>query len=171
MTASTAHSRYPLLFDMPRPSPPSRWTFVRWPLLVPHLLLLGALEVAFAVTTLAAGASILVAERYPRPLFRLADGIRRWRTNVWAYGAFISDGYPPFSLAAGRYPVEVEVEYPEHLRRFGPLYKPVLAVPHVLVVAALDVAAFFAVVAAGISVLLTGRYPRALSRVRDGSVR
>jgi hypothetical protein len=65
-------------------------------------------------------------------------------------------------MSASAYPVRVDAELDRHLSRWLWLVKLVLAIPHYLVLvflwlalAALSVAAFFAI-------LFTGRYPRAV---------
>ena len=46
------------------------------------------------------------------------------------------------------------------LNRWLPLVKWLLAIPHFLVLAVLNIAAFFAVILAWFAILATGRYPR-----------
>ena len=49
--------------------------------------------------------------------------------------------------------------YPEHLDRWKPLYKWILAIPHYVVAAALAVAAVFAVIIGFFAVVFTGKFP------------
>lgn len=112
---------------------------VKWLLLVPHVIILFFLWLAFTVLTVAVFAAVLVTGRYPRPLFDFNLGVLRWTWRVWCYGygALATDRYPPFSLGAEPdYPATVDVEYPERLSRGLVLVKWwLLAVPHYLVVA------------------------------------
>jgi hypothetical protein len=39
-------------------------------------------------------------------------GVSRWNANVGAYILLMRDEYPPFDLAAGKYPVTYELAYP-----------------------------------------------------------
>jgi hypothetical protein len=106
-----------------------------------------------------------------------------WRVAYYAYGALGTDRYPPFSLQdKPDYPAHLTVDYPEHLSRGLVLVKWwLLAIPHYLVVGLLLGGAGYAargasedpvlwgggligllVLVAGIALLFTGRYPRAL---------
>jgi hypothetical protein len=60
------------------------------------------------------------------------------------------------------YPARLRARLDEPLSRWRWLVKWLLALPHVVVLAFLWVALFFCTVAAGIAILVTGRYPRAL---------
>jgi hypothetical protein len=119
--------------------PLSRWLWlVKWLLVLPHLVVLGFLWMAFAVLTFVAGVSILFTGRYPRSIFDFNVGVLRWSWRV-TYYAFVlgTDRYPPFSLSADpRYPCDFDVDYPERLSQGLVLVKWwLLAIPHFLVLA------------------------------------
>lgn len=110
---------------------------VKWLLLIPHVIVLALLWVAFAVLTVVAGFAILVTGRYPRGIFDFDLGVLRWtwRVHYYGYGALATDSYPPFSLGEEPgYPARLEVVYPERLSRGLVLVKWLLALPHVLIV-------------------------------------
>lgn len=110
---------------------------VKWLLAIPHYLVLGLLWFALVVTTIAAGLAILFTGRFPRSWFNYSVGVLRWnwRVGFYAYSALGTDRYPPFTLAAGDYPADLDVAYPEQLSRGLVLVKWwLLAIPHFLVV-------------------------------------
>jgi hypothetical protein len=67
-------------------------------LIMPHLLVLWVLGVAWAVSTLIAWFAILFTGDYPRTLYEFSVGVLRWTTRVEAYFLLLRDEYPPFSL-------------------------------------------------------------------------
>ena len=67
-------------------------------LIIPHLLVLWVLGVAWAIGTLVAWFAILFTGEYPRTLYEFSVGVLRWTTRVEAYFLLLRDEYPPFSL-------------------------------------------------------------------------
>lgn len=181
MTDPTNHPHYPLRVRGELTEPLSRWLWlVKWFLLIPHLIVLIFLWLAYAVVTVIAFFAILITGRYPGGLFSFNRGVLRWswRVTFYGYGALGTDRYPPFSLrAVPDYPATLDLDYPEQLSRGLVLVKWwLLAIPHYLVLAALAGAAILtgddrtdtigvlavAVLIMGVALLFTGRYPRGL---------
>jgi hypothetical protein len=155
---------------------------VKWLLIVPHLIVLTFLWIAFGVLTVVAFFAILVTGRYPRTVFEFNLGVLRWswRVGYYSYGALGTDRYPPFTLGpAPDYPATLSIAYPQFLTRGLVLVKWLLALPHYVIIGFFvgggGYAAYTAgttgrwmsggligllVLIAGISLLVTGRYPR-----------
>ncbi len=105
---------------------------------------------------------ILFRQRYPRWWFDFALELTRFGARVGAYLALLTDEYPS---TVEQQQVHLEIDYPDveqDLNRWLPLVKWLLAIPHVLVLSVLSVAALFAVVFAWFAILVTGRYPQGL---------
>ncbi|AKU15475.1 DUF4389 domain-containing protein [Luteipulveratus mongoliensis] len=175
---------YPVHVDGADSPDASRWLWlVKWLLVLPHVVILLALWVAFIVTSVIAFFAILVTGRYPRALFDLNSGVLRWtwRVGYYAYSANGTDRYPPFTLAdVPDYPARLEIDYPEQLSRGLVLVKWwLLAVPHYLIVGVLLGGGSWAarsdgvhsgsaglisllVLIAAIALAFTGTYPRSL---------
>ncbi|HXG42118.1 MAG TPA: DUF4389 domain-containing protein [Dehalococcoidia bacterium] len=154
---------YPLRFDVEYPTRLSRWLiFVKWLLALPHYFILYALGVLVSAVTFVAWFAILFTGRYPRGLFDLVVNSWRWQANVGAYTGLMRDEYPPFSWDAGRYPVTLEVAYPERLSRLLIFVKWLLAFPHYIVLGLLWLVALLAWVLAWFAILFTARFPRGL---------
>jgi hypothetical protein len=162
----------------------SRWKWlIKWILVIPHALVLAFLWMATLVLTVIAGFAILFTGRYPRAIFDFNVGVMRWswRVSFYAFDAFGTDRYPPFSLRSDRtYPADFTVDYPQRLSRGLVLVKWwLLAIPHYIVVALLvggwgggwtggwpilggaGLISLLAVVGV-ILLLVTGRYPKSV---------
>jgi hypothetical protein len=165
---------------------PGRWLWlVKWLLVIPHVVALVFLWIAFVLLTVVAFFAILFTGHYPRAIFNFNVGVLRWswRVGFYSYSALGTDRYPPFTLAdVPDYPARLDVEYPQSLSHGLVLVKWwLLALPHYLVVAVFAGGAFaggnaasdqlswtltsaggligLLVLIAGVVLLFTGRYP------------
>jgi hypothetical protein len=178
---------YPVRFDGELEPQLSRWLWiVKGLLVIPHVIVLVFLWLAFFALWLVALVAILFTGRYPRSIFDFNVGVLRWswRVGFYSFSALGTDRYPPFTLAdVPEYPARLEVEYPQELSRGLALVKWwLLALPHYVVVGIFAGGAWAGVNAsnsdwtwtsaggltgvlvfiAGVVLLFTGRYPRAI---------
>jgi len=158
MSVEAAGAGYPLRFDVQYPEALSRWKiFVKWLLAIPHF---AVVYVVAAVMTVIAFFSILFTGKYPEGLFRFVVNVSRWNANLMAYVGLMRDEYPPFSWDPGQYPVTYDVDYPPELKRWAPLYKWLLAVPHLIALLVVFIIAYIMWVVAFFAILFTGRFPK-----------
>jgi hypothetical protein len=180
-------SPYPLRLEGDLSPQLSRWLWlVKWVLVIPHLVVLFFLWIAFVVLSVVALFAILFTGRYPRGMFDFNVGVLRWtwRVGYYSYSALGTDAYPPFSLAdVPDYPARLSVTYPPQLSRGLVLVKWwLLALPHYLIIGVFTGGAFagyneanggdawlygsgligLLVCIAAIVLLFAGRYPRGL---------
>jgi uncharacterized protein DUF4389 len=187
MNEHVSPSPYPLRLEGELDPHVSRWLWLfKWLLVIPHAIVLVFLWIAFVALSVVAFFAILFTGRYPRPIFAFNVGVLRWTWRVvfYSYSALGTDRYPPFTLAdVPDYPARLHVEEPQSLSRGLVLVKWwLLALPHYLVVAVFAGGAWaglnaandhgaltsgggligLLVFVAGVVLLFTGRYPKAI---------
>ena len=158
----------------------------RFILAIPHLLLVGGLVLpvsgwwsltAAGVLGAVAGIcafiawfAIIFTGKHPRGLWDLGHFYLRWRVRVLAYAGLFRDEYPPFG--DGPYPATFACEYPEGPRdRWSVGLRIFYAIPHIIIVVALEVAWAVTSVIAWFAILFTGRYPEGLYEFGRGAMR
>lgn len=72
---------------------------VRLLLVLPHLVVLLFLLLAWLVTTVVAWFAILFTRSYPASLYPFGVNVMRWALRVEAYLLLLVDEYPPFELS------------------------------------------------------------------------
>ncbi|MEZ5411560.1 MAG: DUF4389 domain-containing protein [Acidimicrobiales bacterium] len=165
----TATVPFPAQVDFDADLHIARWRpLVQWLLVIPHVLVVSALRSLRQVLTLVSLVTVLFTERIPRSVFDMIAMSYRYEWRTLSYALFMHDDYPPFDFQPTADDDGVErhttlsIAYPEHLGRWAPLYKWILAVPHYVVMAILAVASVFAFLAGAVAVVATGTYPRAI---------
>jgi hypothetical protein len=174
MNEPAAPSAYPLQLEGELDGEVSRWQWlVKWVLVIPHVIVLVFLWIAFLATSVVAFFGILFTGRYPRGIFDFNVGVMRWswRVGFYSYSALGTDRYPPFTLAdVPDYPARLRVAYPQTLSRGLVLVKSwLLVLPHLLVLCVFAGGAWggggligLMVLLAGVALLFAARYPRGI---------
>ncbi len=159
-----------LYFDVAYPQRLSRLLiFVKWLLLLPHLLVLWVLQIVVSIVSFIAFFAILITGRYPKELWDISLSILRWHVRVSVYAALMRDEYPPFGDQS--YPIRLEMVYPTRLSRWKIFVKWLLIIPHTVALWVLGILSGLATVIAWFAILITGKYPRTLFDFNVGVLR
>ncbi|MCU1592639.1 MAG: hypothetical protein JWO12_31 [Frankiales bacterium] len=114
---------------------------------------------------------IVFRRKYPRWWFDWNLELQRFTSRVVVYLALMDDRYPSTDEQQA---VHLDYSYPDvaqDLNRWMPLVKWFLAIPHLIALFFLWIAALVVVVAAWFAILFTGRFPRALFHFLEGVMR
>lgn len=91
--------KYPVDFDVEYPEELSRWLiFVKWILVIPHLIILTLLGIVALLVMIIAFFAILFTQQFPESMFKFVVGVNRWSQRASAYVYLLRDEYPPFSM-------------------------------------------------------------------------
>jgi hypothetical protein len=90
---------YPVSYDAEYPEQRDGLTVgFRLILVIPHVIVLVFLDIAWFVSTLVAWVAILFTGEYPESLYRFGVGMMRWTLRIESYLLLMRDEYPPFTL-------------------------------------------------------------------------
>jgi uncharacterized protein DUF4389 len=170
---ATAAADYPARFDVEYPERLSRWKiFLKWLFAIPHFIIVYLLQIVAGLMVFVAFFAILFTKKWPRGMFDFMIQIQRWTMNTAVYALTLQrDEYPPFSGDTGEYPVLLEIDYDENLSRWQIFLKWLFALPHLIVLTFLAIAAYVVIVIAFFAILFTGRYPRGMFDFVTGVLR
>jgi Domain of unknown function (DUF4389) len=161
-------AEYPVQFFVDYPARPlNRLTTLIRPIL--------ALPILIVLVTISGGPlflsrllMILFRRKYPQWWFDWNLELHRLVGRVAAYLALMDDRYPSTD---DQQSVRLTYPSPDNLNRWLPLVKWLLAIPHHLVLAVLDVAMIVVVLVVWFAILFTGAYPRGLFGFVEGVLR
>jgi len=130
-------------------------------LLIPHWFVLFFVYIAAFFAVVGAWFAVLFTGKYPQGIHRFITGTYRWTTRVYAYGLFMTDRYPPFSMDHDDdFPARLDIAYTEEIARWRPLVNWLLVIPYAIVSGVLVFVAYFAIVIAFFSILFTKKFPQ-----------
>lgn len=140
-------------------------TFFRLFVAIPILIILGMLNGYGGTATfvsLPTALMILFRQKYPRWWFDWNLALARFVIRVSSYIALLTDVYPSTDDEQA---VHLDIRYPDtraELKRWMPLVKWFLAIPHLIVLWLLYIVVILFIIIAWFTILFTGRYPRDL---------
>ena len=113
---------------------------------------------------------ILFRQKYPRWIFDWILALNRFSNRIYVYALLMRDEYPSIDEEQA---VHLEIDYPnaKELKRWLPLVKWLLAIPHYIVLIFLILIAIILAIVAWFAILFTGRYPKGIFTFEEGVVR
>ncbi len=166
-------------------------TAFRLILAIPHLILVGGLEMGLAYHANRSGMAggeggllgavafflailswftIVFAGLHIAGIRQFMSFYLRWRARALAYFMLLEDAYPPFGDAP--YPVSLDIVDPAGPRdRVTVAFRLLLAIPHFVVLVFIGLAWMVVTIVAWFAILLTGAYPGGLYEFSVGALR
>jgi uncharacterized protein DUF4389 len=170
---------YPVGLSFEAPERIARWRpLVQWLLALPHYFVLYALGIVSGVLVLVSWFVILFTGRLPAGIANFQAMYLRYRVRVTTYAGFLQEEYPPFSFTAvspdpATYPhLRVDVDPAlEDRNRLTTFFRLLLAIPQLVVLFFLGIAASVVWLIAFFVVLVTGYWSEGLGNFAVGYLR
>ncbi len=155
---------YPVITEFDRQEEYNRWLpIVKGLLLLPHWIVLVFVWIAAFFAIVGAWFAVLFTGKYPPGIHSFVTGTYRWTARVTAYGMFMTDRYPAFSLEHDdEYPVRFDIGYTEEIARWRPLVHWLLVLPYAIVASVLVSLAYVVSFIAFFTILFTKSFPQGL---------
>jgi roadblock/LC7 domain-containing protein len=172
-----AGSGYPVRLDFAAPPTVARWRpLVNWILAIPQFIIAAGLQYLRRALLIVSFFMVLFTEQIPEQLFNLIVMTDRYEWRVKSFAFWMRESYPPFNFNMvseddGIDPASLSIAYPAKLKRWMPLVKWFLAIPHYFVLLFIYLAGIFVLLASFFAVLFTGKYPAGMRDFLVGSNR
>ncbi|MGE3622053.1 MAG: DUF4389 domain-containing protein [Acidimicrobiia bacterium] len=169
----------PVTFSFDPPERIANWRpLVHWLLVVPHWAIAYVLRTVSEVLAIVSWFAIVFTGSLPEGLARFQALSMRYGTRAMTYALFLREEYPPFTFDTvasdpgddPRVRVDVVPQLADR-NRVTTAFRFILAIPHVIVLGLLGMAACIVVLIGGIAVLFTGRWPEGLREFVVGVLR
>jgi Domain of unknown function (DUF4389) len=170
---------YPATFEVDRAERIDNWRpLVQWLLAIPHFAILYGLQLVARAVAIISWFAILFTGKLPEGLANMIGLYIRYNNRASAYAGFLREEYPPFVFDPvapdpGMYPPVRTGFAPEleNRNRVTVGFRLILAIPQLIVVAILGIAALLVWLIAFFAVLFTGRWPEGLRTFVVGYMR
>lgn len=174
MASYQASSPYSVVVEIASPERQSRLSvFFRSLLVLPHAVIVGALNYAVQVIVLIVWFVVVVTGRFPAGLWNFVCGYLRWSTRVNAYALLLTGRYPPFAFEdVPEYRVRLHAESETAGRnRLTVLFRLILIIPHVVALYLLAIVGAVVLLLAWFAAVFTGHVPDGLHNFLAGLLR
>ncbi|MDQ1380348.1 MAG: hypothetical protein QOJ71_1067 [Actinomycetota bacterium] len=158
---------YPATFTFDPPEKVANWRpLVNWLLAIPHFVILYVLRLVSNVVGVISWFVILFTGALPEGLANVQAMYFRYSIRVSTYVAFMREEYPPFGFQTTpsdpgddpRVRVDIQPQLTDR-NRLTAFFRIILAIPQLIVVVVLGLAAAVVTFIALFAVLFTGRWP------------
>jgi len=133
---------------------------IRLIMVIPQYIALFFIGIAAYIVVIIGWFAALITGQLPPFAREFLTGVLRWSYRVEAYFYFLTDEYPPFTLAAEEaYPVTLSFPEPVELNRLSVLFRLILAIPAAVVAGVAQAGCGVLSVASWFMILFTGAMP------------
>tara|TARA_Y100001954_G_C15598430_1_gene496731 strand:+ start:73 stop:693 length:621 start_codon:yes stop_codon:yes gene_type:complete len=144
-------------------------------ILLPHNFLLIFIQIGLMFINIGRFWIILFTGKWPEGMHSYAVKTQRYGLRVSARMLNLSDGYPKFGLSGTDDNTDFDIEHKESYSRgrliVRGLFGPLLAFPHIFVLAFKLIGVYFVLFISWWAVLFTGKYPKGMHNFVVGVLR
>lgn len=166
MTNAAVEAGYPVSVMLNPPERVPRWLpFFGWLLAIPHFLVLWVLGIVAEICMVIAWFSGVILGRIPEGLLGMVAGYLRYQVRLETYLLFMRGAYPPFTFNTEAIDprtdvmVAIDVALAAKRSRLTIFFRLLMALPHLIVLWFVSIAAYVLIVIAWFATIILGRWP------------
>lgn len=165
---------YPIGLEIDDPAKQSRLTvFFRLLMVIPHAIILIVLGLVSSLITFVAWLVILFTGKYPAGMMDFVINVQHWSARFAGYAWLLTGVYPPFAMGPNdSYPIRLSVQGQlEGRNRLTVFFRYFMAIPHLIILYFLFLAAEVVLLISWVAALFTGSVPAGLHTFLGGILR
>jgi Domain of unknown function (DUF4389) len=164
------NSSYPATLTFEPPEKVANWRpLLNWLLAIPHFVILYGLRILAEAVSIISWFVILFTGELPESFANIQSMYLRYEVRAYTYALFMREEYPPFTFAMTqtdpgdepRLRVDLVPQLTDR-NRLTVGFRIILVIPHLIVLALLEIVAWLVTLIAFIVVLFTGRWPEGM---------
>jgi hypothetical protein len=165
-SATPVSAADPVALDLQAPYEIGRWRpLYAWLVAIPHLIVSWLYSIGAAVCLWIAFFAVLFTRQVPPGIHDFIVQAYRYQWQTTTYALWMREqppayGATPGAIDTGADPATLSIAHGGELARWGPLYKWILVIPHLIVLWFYGIAAYISIIVGFFGVLFGGRWPQ-----------
>ena len=130
--------------------------FFRSLIAIPHLIVAGVWGWFAEILAIPQWFIVVFTGKRNQGIYDMQRGWLDYNSRVVTYMSLMHDVFPPFGSDAGTVPVRVNLEYEESGNRLTTALRVLWAIPAMIIIAVIGIAAYFVIIISWFAILFTG---------------
>ena len=152
-----------LTLDATYPEQRNRLTvFFRTLIAIPHFIVAGIWGAWVEVLSLVQWFIVVFTGKRNKGIYDMQRAWFDYNARVSTYVALLHDVFPPFGTEAGTVPIRIDMAYEESASRLTTFFRFLWAIPAMIIVGLIGIAAYFVIAISWLVILFTGKQPQGM---------
>jgi len=152
-----------VVFDVPYTEERNRGTTaIRLILAIPHLIIYGVWQRVAQLAAIVQWFICVFTGKRNKSIWDFTYSAEAYGSRVNSYAGLLHDVWPPFFNEQGAVPSRYSLEYDESVNRLTVGLRIIWAIPALILLVLIGIAAFIVAIVSWFTILITGKHPRGM---------